>query len=1221
MSSSQLKDATRNIWKNFVSYISILLITMLSIATYMGVSSASANLENGANDFYRDSNFYDLEIVSTLLLSEDDVNAIKDLDSVDSVVPFYFTNASCENNKEKQNVNITSIIDGVCVPSIKEGDYPKAENECMIEDRLAESMSYKVGDKITLFGNEGEEVPYLINDTFTITGIYQTPLHIKPSVKENSYVIINESAFDLDKLKGCYMRAYVRIKCNDDINIFSDEYSKKVKKVKSEIEALATDRTAIRDAEIKDMYQSQIDEYQELLDESKQKLEAADASLTDAEKEINTGKAKLDKSSKDLKDLKSTLEEGRKKLDSSKVELDSGKSTLDSSKKTLDDARATLDDKNRQLSEAKRQLDYYDNELSGYEAQLSEAEQTLETAKAELEKADKDLAKGKSDLEEYFYEAESIKTEARKKIKNIINKVMEIAGIDVEINWASEVTDVDVETAVIEDFYITDSFKIDLLNDDISSVVERLMTNLNLEQYYDKDRFDEIKAKVAAFLETVVPQIDSIKNKINDNRGKLSKWNESRDYYVKALKEYNKKKAEYESKYSEYESSKQTIESKREAWRGQKKSYESGMAAYESAESEYQSGLSTYETYKAKWEEKNKQYQDGLAKYNQGLASYDEYSAEYDKGLKKLADYESEFEEKKKEYEDGVVKYEDGQKTLDSMKEELDKLGECKWIATTVDANVGYKHMGMTVDSLQNLGNNFTILFVLLASLIIYATIARIISEQHKLVGTTKAFGFYVREILSKYLIFAMSALFVGLVIGTVVSIGFEKFALSTFVKNYVIDTPPAKPVASVVIIVVVVASIITLAAVLFATTSLLRQPAVELLRESSPKGVKGETNGNHILSLFQRLILRNIVSDKTRVIVTIASIASCCALINIGFTMKYDIAKTEVIEYVDRLQYDYNIIYDNDDTESSIQEVEDILKKNNCEYANSMSYYSTFKTGDGSEIVEMTVTDMEIVQDFYKFTTPKKHKKLKLTKDGVYIKAGYADAYGIKIGDPITIMNNRGVEGQAVVAGVFENYTGQKLYMDSEYYKTVFDEEPAFNRCMVKCTPDVKDALVSELNNNPHVHLVEKSDAEREFFTSYAKSLNALLILILVAAILMAAIIISNLTFMYVMQKKVEIIIMRINGYSFNEVRTYLLRESIFSTLIGILIGLGGGAYLASSIIKSFEKPHLQLYRGINLKAWIMAALVTIIFTLVIDALALRKVRHMQMTDIANVK
>ena len=124
MTKSQIKDAIRNIKKNFVSYISILLISMLSIATYMGVSSASVNLENGASDFYKDSNFYDIEVFSTLLLNDSDIEAFRGLESVESVVPFYYTNGSCENKDEQENVNIISDTGDVCVPYEIEGSRP-----------------------------------------------------------------------------------------------------------------------------------------------------------------------------------------------------------------------------------------------------------------------------------------------------------------------------------------------------------------------------------------------------------------------------------------------------------------------------------------------------------------------------------------------------------------------------------------------------------------------------------------------------------------------------------------------------------------------------------------------------------------------------------------------------------------------------------------------------------------------------------------------------------------------------------------------------------------------------------------------------------------------------------------------------------------------------------------------------------------------------------------
>ena len=1220
MTKTQIKDATRNIGRNFVSYISILLITMLSIATYMGVSSASVNLENGANDFYKNSDFYDFEIISTLLLSENDIAAIEGLDSVESVAPFYYANAGCENNGEKENVSIISGTGDICKPTVLSGKEPAADGECMIEDRLAEKMSYNIGDSISFYNND-EAGRLLTEHNYTITGIFQTPIHIKPSIKDNSYVIVPESSFNTESLRGGYMRVYVRIKDRADGNYFSDAYLEKKENVKHEIENLAADRTIIRDAEVRDYIQSGIDDFEKALSESKEKLDRADASITDAEKKIQEGDKKLAEAKKELEELKTKLEEGQNTLAASKVELDEAENTLASSKVTLDNARAVLDEKNSQLIQAKNDLDVYDAEISDNEKKIIAAAEVLNGKKTELDNAKQKLDETAALLEKTFFEAENSKSNVRNAIKEIAEHVMEISGVEIDIDWSEAITDFDINTSAIEIFNITKAYGVNILTDDIKGAVTGFIESLNIKDYYDDETYAQIEESINDYLDEACADGSEISIKVAEYRGKINEWNTARQSYLEFLEKYNSANAEYEEKYAEYLAAKEKVEAARQAWNEKNQKYNESLAAYQSAEGEYNDGYAKYQYYRSLWEEKNSEYQEGLAKYNEGCELYDQNTAEYDKGLKKLAEYEDEFKKNKDKYEKGVIAYEEGEEKLNLMKEELNKLSNCEWIITSVEANVGYKHMGMTVDSLQNLGNNFTILFVIIASLIIYATIARIINEQHKLVGTTKAFGFYFREILAKYMLLGLSGLLIGLLLGFVVSFGFQKFALSVFVQNYVLPEPPAKPVYSVIITVIIAALAITLSAILLATVSLLKKSAVELLMDSSPEGVKGVGRDKYFLSLFQRLILRNIISDKMRVIVTIASIASCTALINIGFTMKYDFAETEKIEYDQRLRYDYNISYDTDSKDSSIKEAEDIYNKYNADFAHCMSYYAVFKAGTGSEIVEMTVADLETVQNFYDFTDPKGHKKVLLSKDGVFLKSGYADSYGIHIGDPIIVMNSRGVEAQAVIAGFYENYIGQKLYMDTEYYKEIFGEDPEYNKCMVKVSEDNNNALSDELKNCSYVHLAEKSDSDRESFTAYFKSINKLLILILAAAVLMAAIIISNLTFMYVNQKKVEIITMRINGFSFKEVRSYLLRESIFTTLLGIVIGLLGGSVLATSIIKSFEKPHLQLYKGINLKAWMMSALVAILFSLIINIFALRKVKQMKMTDIADVK
>ena len=82
MKRTQIKDALRNIKKERVSYLSILLIAFMAVTCYVGVISARTALLRAANQFFDETAFHDLEIVSTLLLEESDLDAIRAIDGV-----------------------------------------------------------------------------------------------------------------------------------------------------------------------------------------------------------------------------------------------------------------------------------------------------------------------------------------------------------------------------------------------------------------------------------------------------------------------------------------------------------------------------------------------------------------------------------------------------------------------------------------------------------------------------------------------------------------------------------------------------------------------------------------------------------------------------------------------------------------------------------------------------------------------------------------------------------------------------------------------------------------------------------------------------------------------------------------------------------------------------------------------------------------------------------
>jgi ABC-type antimicrobial peptide transport system permease subunit len=92
----------------------------------------------------------------------------------------------------------------------------------------------------------------------------------------------------------------------------------------------------------------------------------------------------------------------------------------------------------------------------------------------------------------------------------------------------------------------------------------------------------------------------------------------------------------------------------------------------------------------------------------------------------------------------------------------------------------------------------------------------------------------------------------------------------------------------------------------------------------------------------------------------------------------------------------------------------------------------------------------------------------------------------------------------------------------------------------------------------------------------------------------------------------------MRINGFPVRETIGYVLRETVVTTAAGILLGVGLGTVIGYKIVCSLEQSFVQFDRRPSVVAWIVGALMTIAFTVIVNAIALKKVRKLKLTDAA---
>ena len=108
MKRTQRKDAWRNIRKQGVSFVSIIVIALLGVTAFLGIRYAAEAMRINGSAAYNAQHFRDLEVVATLLLTEDDVESLRGTEGVADVEPLWQTAANAYINGLKESVTVIS---------------------------------------------------------------------------------------------------------------------------------------------------------------------------------------------------------------------------------------------------------------------------------------------------------------------------------------------------------------------------------------------------------------------------------------------------------------------------------------------------------------------------------------------------------------------------------------------------------------------------------------------------------------------------------------------------------------------------------------------------------------------------------------------------------------------------------------------------------------------------------------------------------------------------------------------------------------------------------------------------------------------------------------------------------------------------------------------------------------------------------------------------------
>ena len=404
------KDFYMEIRRSMGRFLSIFFIVAIGCAFFSGIRASEPDMRYSGDAYFDRKNMMDIEVISTLGLTEDDLDAIRNVDGVSAAEGGYSSDMLFTEGDNKVVVHVMSLLPSMNQVQLEEGELPEADDECALDVDYLKESSLEIGDKITLISGTDDDISdTLKNDTYTITGAVSSPEYISfqrgsttiGNGTVTTFIAVPEESFALD----VYTEIYVQSDGAKDLTAFTDAYDSRVDETEDRLEAIREDREKAR--------------YDEIMDEAQTELDDARAELADAEKELEDGRAEAEK---ELADARRELEDGQAEVDSGRQELADARAQLESSRQQLTDSQAQIDQGQKELNDnidamnaqidelnaAKQQ--YNDLAASGaddpvtmatlsamYE-EIQSGEAALAQAKAQIESAKSELASGQQQI-------------------------------------------------------------------------------------------------------------------------------------------------------------------------------------------------------------------------------------------------------------------------------------------------------------------------------------------------------------------------------------------------------------------------------------------------------------------------------------------------------------------------------------------------------------------------------------------------------------------------------------------------------------------------------------------------------------------------------------------------------------------------------------------------------------------------------------------------------
>jgi membrane protein len=870
------------------------------------------------------------------------------------------------------------------------------------------------------------------------------------------------------------------------------------------------------------------------ISEGKEKIADAKTQLSDAEKKLTDGKSEIEKNEKTLANGQKEVADNEATIASGDAKLNEAWSQLQTSREQLESARVQIEQAVATLAQKKTQLDDASAKLTEAETQLAAKKEELASGQEQLEAGKTQLAQAKAQLEAGKVDLETKKTALAQGKALLASDPAAAAakGITKESLQAMETALTQAEAQLTQ-------------TEATLNAKEQVLTQKEQELTAGQTAISNAEAELASKKQQLLAGQEAY-------RQGLAKYYASYSQYVDGLEQYRE-----------------------------------GVAAFEA-------NAGTLEEGKAKLAEAKKTLADGEAKLSDAKTQ--------------LKESEETYNEKKKSADKDIQKAES---ELEKAKVDVSKLTKPKYSVytrSTMLGSEGFFNMKTTAEGITSVGNLFPIVLYAVAALVTVTTMTRFVNEERINAGVLKALGYETKDVMKKFAVYGFTAGVSGTILGILLGTYALPSALgATLMKDTVLPSIQLNFHPLIAVIAIICSLICSVVPPLWIARRELHEQASALLLPKAPVA------GSKILleripfiwnrlSFTHKVTARNIFRYKQRMFMTIFGVAGSVALLFAGRGILGSLDGIADRQFKELITYDAIVSKESVLTGSEQTALQNYLTSSNVTAFSDVYSESVTREVPGvddEQSITVLVGQEENLSPYLHLNDAKTKKAVTLPESGALISEKLAKLLNVQVGDTFTLPNKDGEDVTLTVGGIVEMYAGHFVIITPEVYAKAYGVVPQDNAIFVQFKD--KDAssvqkAAADLMALDGVKAVVQNTSMVSRINTIVGSLSRVMMILTAVSILLAVVILYNLTNINVAERIRELSTIKVLGFLNKEVTLYIYRETILLSVIGIVVGLLFGRVLHRVIIETVAPGFVMFNPAVRWFVYVLPSVIVIV-------------------------